>query len=51
METIYLKVINCYVKRENYKVLKFDGNNSTYFKINVSHFYVVLSNKRRSIKF
>ena len=31
-------VIYCYLERENYKTLKFHGNNLSYFKISASLF-------------
>ena len=39
-------LINCYLKRENYKVLKFYLNNSSYFEISTSPFQAPPSNKR-----
>ena len=39
--------IYCYLKRENFKVLKFPMNNPSYFEISASLFQTPYSNKRR----
>ena len=41
-------VIECYLERENYKALKFEMNNSSYFEISVYFFLVPHPNKRRT---
>ena len=43
-------VIYCYLKKENYKVLKIPVNNYSYFQISGSLFSVPSANKRRALK-
>ena len=44
-------VIFCYLASENYTVLKFHVNSSSYFEVSAPLFQVTLSNKRCALKY